>query len=360
MNNSLNLAEGMVSIIIPVYNVEKYLQRCVESAIGQTYANIEILLIDDGSTDDSGNLCDEYASKDARVKVIHKKNGGPADARNVGIEYSRGEFVFFMDADDAIEGNAIELLMENQSRTRADIVAGDYRKVGDKVLPSGLNSFFKGSVLMEKTDVIAYARAYLNKPNKPSLLGYSWGRLFRAVIIKDNNIKFNVFLRTFEDVAFNFEYLKYANKFYFLNEIIYNYTIYDTYSSATMTFGSDPKRLLGYRQALVSASSFLKANNFSDRVINKEIGYTYTVLSIIQLVRMCGQFEYSNKGKIFDSVKELVESRELRMYLRFYTPTKGDSRIIPLLMRLRLVYPIIWVCRYKAYKRYRKASSVER
>ncbi len=89
-----------ISIIVPVYNVEKYLKECIESILSQTYKNIEIILIDDGSTDNSGKICDEYLKKDSRVKVIHKENGGLSDARNTGIEIASGKYIGFVDSDD--------------------------------------------------------------------------------------------------------------------------------------------------------------------------------------------------------------------------------------------------------------------
>ena len=140
--------EGMVSIIIPVYNADEFLQKSVESAIHQTYVHIEILLINDGSTDGSGKLCDEYALNDRRIKAVHKKNSGPSDARNVGIEHSCGEFIFFMDADDNIEPDAVESLIVSQLKIGADIVVGDYRKIGRTISSSGNEAFFKESILI--------------------------------------------------------------------------------------------------------------------------------------------------------------------------------------------------------------------
>lgn len=100
----------LVSVIIPVYNVEKYLRKCLDSVINQTYKELEIILVDDGSTDSSGKICDEYAQKDNRIKVIHKSNGGLSDARNVGIEKSNGEYICFIDSDDYIELDMFENL----------------------------------------------------------------------------------------------------------------------------------------------------------------------------------------------------------------------------------------------------------
>src|SRR3989338_8307313 len=99
-----------ISVIIPVYNARKFLKTSVDSVLGQNYKNIEIILIDDGSTDKSGEICDDYAKKDRRIKVIHQKNSGPAAARNTGIENAKGEFLFFADADDFLEKDALSLL----------------------------------------------------------------------------------------------------------------------------------------------------------------------------------------------------------------------------------------------------------
>lgn len=104
------MERDLISVIIPVYNVEKYLKNCLDSVINQTYKNIEIILVDDGSTDDCPNICDEYALKDTKIKVIHKQNGGLSDARNVGIEQARGKYITFIDSDDDVETEYVEYL----------------------------------------------------------------------------------------------------------------------------------------------------------------------------------------------------------------------------------------------------------
>jgi len=110
-----------ISIIVPVYNVEKYLKECIESILSQTYKNIEIILIDDGSTDNSGKICDEYLKKDSRVKVIHKENGGLSDARNTGIEIASGKYIGFVDSDDYIAKDMYDFLYQNIKRKNAEI-----------------------------------------------------------------------------------------------------------------------------------------------------------------------------------------------------------------------------------------------
>lgn len=127
-----------VSIIIPVYNVEMYLRICIESVIKQTYEQLEILLVDDGSTDSSPEICDEYAQKDSRIRVIHKPNGGLSDARNTGIDAATGEFLFFVDSDDYIHPSAVSTLAELMQEEKADTVIGSYQKIDDYVLPGRL------------------------------------------------------------------------------------------------------------------------------------------------------------------------------------------------------------------------------
>ena len=117
--------QALVSVIIPVYNVEKYLRECVDSVIGQTYKNLEIILVNDGSTDSSGKICDEYVDKDERVTVIHKKNEGPSKTRNAGLKNASGEYIYFLDSDDYIVDNAIENLVMTAESNQADLVFFD-------------------------------------------------------------------------------------------------------------------------------------------------------------------------------------------------------------------------------------------
>ena len=112
----------LVSVIIPVYKVEKYLDRCIESVVNQTYKNLEIILVDDGSPDNCPAMCDTWAERDARIKVIHKKNGGLSDARNVALDIVKGEYVTFVDSDDMILPNAVELFIHTLSQNRCDTV----------------------------------------------------------------------------------------------------------------------------------------------------------------------------------------------------------------------------------------------
>ena len=354
----INLVKGVVSMIVPVYNGEKYLHKCIGSIINQDHKKIEIILIDDGSTDDGGKICNKYALSDKRIIVIHTKNNGPAAARNRGIEKAKGEFIFFLDADDFIEKNALSLLVENYDKYKVDLIIGDFNKIKEDVSEisnSGHDRFFSGSKLLTKKEIIEYIFFYLKKPNRAPLFTQSWGRLFKSEIIKKNKIFFNTDLRTFEDVAFNFEYLKYIDKLFFLKKNIYNHLVHDNYASATMKICDDPKILFGYIRALANAKEFL-AKYCPDFEIKKGVGHAYISYTIIQLVRTCGQVNDRNKKKIYEFIQKLINSPEVRSNLQFYSPSKGESKILPVFMRLRLVFPILMICKYKAYKRYGKGK----
>lgn len=116
---------GKVSIIVPIYNVEKYIERCIKSLISQTYRDIEILLINDGSPDDSKTICEKYEKIDKRIKLYNKENGGLSDARNYGLKRATGEYILFVDSDDYIESNAVEVLISEMQKDNLDIVAGN-------------------------------------------------------------------------------------------------------------------------------------------------------------------------------------------------------------------------------------------
>ena len=124
-------SKELISVIVPVYNVRSYLEKCFESIAGQNYRNLEIILVDDGSTDGSGDLCEELARRDSRVRVIHKKNGGLGSARNAGIDAARGEILSFIDSDDWIEPGMYDTLTEIMHRENAQIIACGIKKVSE-------------------------------------------------------------------------------------------------------------------------------------------------------------------------------------------------------------------------------------
>lgn len=187
----------MLSIIIPVYNTEKYLEKCVDSVLTQTYTDFEIILVDDGSKDKSSIICDKYSSKDARVRVVHKTNGGVSSARNTGLDICRGEYVMFVDSDDWLDPDFCEKLMSKAEG--ADLVAGGYTMV-DK---SGKSEY----ALKNRTIIFPeqlgtnfdelYQKNFFNAP---------FSKIYKRDLIV--NQRFNTSVALGEDFLFNLEYLK--------------------------------------------------------------------------------------------------------------------------------------------------------
>lgn len=174
MNNSL------VTIIIPIYNVERYLTKCIDSVISQTYTNLEILLVDDGSTDNCPIICDEYEKLDSRIKVFHKKNGGLSDARNYGLDNMSGDFVYFLDSDDYISADAIECLVASQEMNNSDIV------IGNSVIIDENNNQTEWSCTFN--DEVFLAKELLERKIIPAKYVIACNKLYRITVF--NNVRF--------------------------------------------------------------------------------------------------------------------------------------------------------------------------
>ena len=173
------MLDEKVSIIVPVYNVEDYLERCVKSIINQTYRNIEIILVDDGSTDKSGILCDELAKCDGRIQVFHKENGGLSDARNYGIDRAIGEYLLFVDSDDYIHPQMVEALYRAQSQTGADLVTCDYTRELDDISKIHIEDY-------SSLDVKSFGRdEAMNNVSLNGIHVMAWNKLYKKKLFEN-------------------------------------------------------------------------------------------------------------------------------------------------------------------------------
>lgn len=206
-----------VSIIVPVYNAESSLSRCVDSILGQEYQDFELLLADDGSTDRSGSICDAYAASDSRVKVIHKSNTGVSDTRNTAISHACGTYLQFLDSDDWITPDATKLFVRAVENTQCDMVIADfYRVVGERVSHKG--DIDDNSVLTREE----FAGHMMKNP-ADFYYGVIWNKLYRRDIVEKYNLRMNTELSWCEDFLFNLEYILHAETFYALKAPIYYY-----------------------------------------------------------------------------------------------------------------------------------------
>jgi len=205
-----------ISIIVPIYNVEKYLRQCIESIVNQTYKNIEIILIDDGSQDKCANIVDEYANKDERIVVIHKKNGGLADARNAGLRIATGEYIMFVDADDILVSTSSEVLLKKMEEENADYVIGNYINCYEngRLWASPIFSIDKYKTF--KLDIKDYKDSFYIMSSTVC------NKMFKNKFIKSLNLEFEVGIPA-EDAIFTTYCFINSKKVYYIPDIIFYY-----------------------------------------------------------------------------------------------------------------------------------------
>ena len=210
------MKEELISVIIPIYNVERFLEKCIESIIKQTYKKIEIFLIDDGSTDQSGIICDKYKKKDKRISVIHKKNEGVSIARNVGIENANGKYITFVDADDYLEKDMYKKLIEVFENPTIDIsMCNFFMEYLEKDIRANKNSnyIYNKKELMNKIFLTDY------------FCGFVWNKIYKTSIIKKNKIFFKNNIHICEDLLFNCQYFSFIKKGFYTEDKLYHYIL---------------------------------------------------------------------------------------------------------------------------------------
>lgn len=206
-----------VSIIVPVYRAAETLGRCVDSILHQEFKDLELLLVDDGSTDGSAALCDAYARQDDRVRVFHQQNQGVSAARNLGLQYAQGEYLQFADSDDWLAPDATKRLVSAAQENRCDLVIGDfYRVIGNRVAQKG---DIQDSAVLTRQE---YA-AYMMENPADFYYGVLWNKLYRRDIVEQYHLRMNTDLTWCEDFLFNLEYIAHAERFYALQIPIYYY-----------------------------------------------------------------------------------------------------------------------------------------
>lgn len=225
------LMSDLVSVIVPVYNVEEYINQCVESLVKQSYQNIEIILIDDGSTDDSGILCENWSAKDNRIKVIHTANRGLSAARNVGIKKAGGYYLYFIDSDDWVEYDLIKTLYDNMCVCAADLSScGMIKDYGDRRF-----ELRKDKECVEVTQRQMFHEILCNE----YVYGYVCNKLFKAKLV--NGLWFDEKLFSQEDMDFTMRYLKRCKKCVYTESEYYHYRQRAT--SMTAEIGYSPRKL---------------------------------------------------------------------------------------------------------------------
>lgn len=280
--------EKLISVIVPIYNGEKYIEECLESIINQTYKNLQIILIDDGSKDKSGKICDEYAKKDKRIEVIHKENAGVSAARNTGLDNARGEWITFIDADDSVEKDFCKNLMQNETNDVDCIMCGYSRLINDKKIEIesiGFSNKFEDS------------RKYLICSLNPQTgVGFSHMKIIRMSAI--GNIRFNDNLKVAEDALFNIQLSENIRKIIFVDEKLYNYRL-NTNSTVKKY---DDKYTEKYLKAMEECGRYIRIKYSNDCEIIQNY-YNFVAYHVLLIaVNYCYNPQNLNKRKTLKEI----------------------------------------------------------
>lgn len=293
----------LVSVIIPVYNVEKYLPQCLDSLIGQTYKNIEIIAVNDGSTDNSGDILGNYAKNDSRIIIVSQQNQGPSVARNQGIEHSTGEYLMFVDGDDWLDIKTVETALSSIQTTKSDVVLFSYiREYENKSFPRHL---FNADRTWQQDDFCnLYRRIFglmegeMSNPASTDTLGTVWAKLYKTSVIKENRVRFIdlKIIGSAEDVLFNVHLFAYMKQATYLDHSFYHYRKFNTNSLTNLYrpfLYCQWQNLFMYMQAVI--------DDFRLGVIFQTALNNRIALSIIGL----GLNEYVSNASPMEKVKRL-------------------------------------------------------
>lgn len=303
------MGNAKISVIVPVYNVESYIGKCIDSIINQTYKNLEIILVDDGSTDNSPEICDKYAVGDERIIVIHKENDGVSSARNEGIRIATGDFIGFVDGDDFIESDMYETLVSMITSDDIDIATSGYCME----YPDGKVVFMKNEdeVPACPMDTKDFLRYVFIRDKYRNVAGYIVTKIIRTSVIRENNILFDEKLLIGEDVLFMAEVFIKSQKVVYTEEHLYRY--FQSYTSAYHNYKIRIDSI-GSLVAYEKVAELFSENDIDENII--DYVKRFLVYHASLLLKMSYENNYFHKA---DEIKSVI-----RKYFDAYERTNLD------------------------------------
>jgi len=330
MNN-----QPKISVVIPVYNAELYIRRCLKSVMIQSYKNFEVILINDGSTDKSARICREFVEKDERFTLISQENQGPSAARNAGISISSGSFLAFIDADDYVAEKYLEKLLTKITQSKSQLVCSGYfeiSKFNERPLP--LNDFFVCAKQLLAQD------EFLIKIFK-GLGGVLWGKLFDASIIRENNIQLNPEIRMSEDLVFVLEYTFFCDVISVINEPLY---FYNRLNESGISQTTDSKYIKDLILTSEAIETTLLENGYSreyfQKINNKRV---WNVLR-----KICFDLATSNMSVMDKKQKILLVLKDpfIANCLSYLEENKSYWKFHKFLLQKRMIITYILYCEF--------------
>lgn len=351
MNNELIL------IVLPIYNVEKYLTKCIETVINQTYKNIEVILVDDGSTDSSSKICDEFKKKDGRIKVIHKKNGGLSDARNIGLEIAKGKYVGFIDSDDYIEKNMFEILYNKIIKYDADVVKCEYAYNNSNIANGTLNIKEDKFIKKEEFEPLFYDKFFVDM-NVHNL----WDQMFKKELIVDCLSYINTDITMGDDLEINIQLFKNIRNILFIPDVLYHYSYNCDSISNNSKIVNIKKKIVDITKSYYHAYESIEEYNVKDKIRYKQ-GVLKKLLDEVNnyQIDLIGNlrnknesikylkwyyFEYEDMKKIKNNIKDINFDINKLKYKIFYKRINNSNIILAY-----LIGKLIWIRRILLSKR---------
>ena len=332
------MKESLISVIVPIYKVEPYLHRCIESIIAQTYRNLEIILVDDGSPDRCPEICDEFAQKDTRVKVFHKENGGLSDARNYGIQNSTGDYIGFVDSDDFIHENFYKKLLDMIKEHDADISICNMLRFKDykEVLVNELLNC--DSVVLTSIEAL---KALFTAKDYGSVM--AWNKLYKASLFKDHNIFYPI-NRIHED-----NYTTYK-LFYYSDKIVYTYDklYYYLQRSTSIMGNSDLKNRM---DGLVAAEETISFIDSKLPVLKNEVRANYVLsnMTILNYMIEYGIEDEKIKKQLIRNILSICRNKQVIKSL----PIKHQCSVLLLKISLFLYSKFTYIYLKRKIEGYR-------
>ena len=288
---------GLISVIIPVYNVEKYLRQCVDSVLAQTYQNIEIILVDDGSTDSSGHICDEYSIQHNRIKILHKQNGGASSARNYGLKHAQGDYVYFLDSDDFLINNAIEKMIVCAANNQADLVFIEAKSIDEHGNEVKSNYHYH----MQYAPQLPYAAMQLMMEFKEFHVGTPFFFIKRMLFI-ENNLTFYEGIM-YEDLIMSYQLFSLAQRCSHVHEPIY---IRRYRPNSVMTSSKTEKNYVSASTVYREVSAFMKTLPINKQSPNHVIRCAYYALNTYRQMSSDVQKKYKEDYKVI--VQDILDN----------------------------------------------------
>lgn len=286
---------GLISVIIPVYNVEKYLKQCVDSVLAQTYQNIEIILVDDGSTDSSGQICDEYSNQHKSIKSLHEQNGGASSARNYGLKHAKGDYVYFLDSDDYLINNAIERMVVCAVNNQADLVFIEAKSIDESGKEIKSNYHYHTQYIPQSP----YEAMQMMMDFKEFHVGSPFFFIKRKLFI-ENNLTFTEGIM-YEDMIMSYQLFSLAQRCAHVHEPIY---IRRYRPNSVMTSAKTEKNYVSAATVYREVSTFMKTLPDDKQSPNHVIRCAYNVLNIYRQMPADVQKKYKEDYK--DIIQDIV------------------------------------------------------